>query len=106
MGQPGLPFAPALVADRDPVGGWCDPHALLSPALQAACAENPCLEDYVLHLPIEDLGAPDYYPKLSRELQKLKHRNLIYPIKDGLFVHVYPDAVGAPTITSPSSQTS
>lgn len=92
VGQPGLPFAPTLAADLPaPEDHW----ALLAPALREACAADPCLDDYVRRLPAEEMPDIAYYPRLSRDLQKLKVRNLIYPIKDGLHVHVYPDPVGA-----------
>lgn len=66
---------------------------LLPRKLRQACEENPFLADYVHHLPIEEIGVPDYYPRLSEKLKglELEERNLIYPIGDGLFVHVYPD---------------
>jgi flagellar protein FlaI len=43
---------------------------------------------------VEEIGIPDYYPKLSRSLQNLSVRNLIYPVGQGLFVHIYPDPSG------------
>jgi flagellar protein FlaI len=68
---------------------------MLSPQLQEACEKSPFLNAYVQHLPIEEIGAPTYYPKLARSLGLLERRNLIYPIKEGLFVHIYPDLSGA-----------
>ena len=68
---------------------------LLSKELRQACEEHPFLADYVGRLPIDEIGVPDYYPKLSRRLKDLEERNLIYPIEEGLFVHVYPDPSGA-----------
>jgi flagellar protein FlaI len=66
-----------------------------SPELQAACTATPFLGEYVECLPVSDIGVPIYYPKLSRQLQKLEVRNLIYPIAGNLFVHIYPDETGA-----------
>ena len=66
----------------------------MSPALRQACDEHPFLEDYLNTLPIDEIGMPDYYPKPSRSLQKLPRWNLIYAIKDGLFVHIYPTTTG------------
>jgi len=52
------------------------------------------LHEYLHWLPLDDIGIPDYYPKLSRNLRDLEERNLIYPTKGGLFIHVYPDMKG------------
>lgn len=90
----GLPFAPTLVDDGRATGTPAPCWTVLPPALQEACERSPFLADYVQHLPLDELGVPDYYPKLSRDLQKLAHRNLIYPIKGGLYVHIYPDETG------------
>jgi flagellar protein FlaI len=66
-------------------------RSLLPKPLKEACAENGFLEDYLHWLPIDEIGVPDYYPKLSRSLKDLEVRNLIYQIGGGLFVHIYPD---------------
>ena len=38
------------------------------------------------------MGIPEYYPRLSPTLRDLEHRNLIYPVGKGVYIHVYPDA--------------
>ncbi len=70
-------------------------RAMLPQPMQEACAQNEYLADYLQQLPMQTIGIPAYYPKLSRSLSDLKERNLIYPIKDNLFVHIYPDPSGA-----------
>lgn len=76
-------------------------HSLLPKPLQKACAENNFLDDYLHWLPIDEIGVPDYYPRLSRNLKDLAVRNLIYQIKDGLFIHIYPDPTSARDIYIP-----
>lgn len=66
----------------------------LPPRLRQACEEHPSLYDYVCRIPTDEIGMPDYYPKLSRRLRDLEWHNLIYPIKGDLFIHIYPDAHG------------
>ncbi|MBZ0297684.1 MAG: type II/IV secretion system ATPase subunit [Anaerolineae bacterium] len=66
----------------------------LSKPLAEAALQSPFLSQYLRHLPMDEIGVPDYYEKPSRSLSDLKVRNLIYPIKDGLFVHVYPGSGG------------
>ena len=64
--------------------------SMLPKKLQKACDEYPYLADYMRHVPIDEIGVPDYYPELSRSLKNLEERNLIYAIQEGLFVHIYP----------------
>jgi len=67
----------------------------LPEGLRDACQEADFLAEYMLRLPIDTIGMPEYYPKVARSLSSLNYRNLIYPIKEGLFVHIYPDTTGA-----------
>jgi archaeal flagellar protein FlaI len=91
----GLPFVLERSESEHEHGEQCSLHAFLPPDLRRACDESPELSDYLHCLPFSEVGIPQYYAKLSRDLQKLKERNLIYPIDEGLFVHVYPDELGA-----------
>ncbi len=68
---------------------------LLSPELRAVCEESAFLLDYLQYVPIKDEGVPTYYAKPPRTLGLSDERNLIYPIKEGLFVHIFPDHTGA-----------
>ncbi len=68
---------------------------LLSPELREVCAEAAFLLDYLQYVPIKEFGVPAYYAKVPRTLGLTNDRNLIYPIKEGLFVHIFPDPSGA-----------
>ncbi|MBX3084191.1 MAG: type II/IV secretion system ATPase subunit [Anaerolineae bacterium] len=88
MAQTILPFTP------------CEPRgaeflASLPEVLQKACENTPFLAAYVERLPIDTLGVPDFYQKPPRSLANAEYKNLIYPIRDGLFVHIYPEKSGA-----------
>lgn len=63
--------------------------------LAEACERAPHLAEYLGRLPLDETGIPAYYIKLSRSLSQLEDRNLIYPLEQGLFVHIYPDKSGA-----------
>ena len=89
-----LPFEPKEKEITCSHGPGCALNAVLPKALKDACAENPILADYMHWLPIDEIGQPDYHPKLSRNMTDLERRNLIYPIKQGLHVHIYPDPKG------------
>ena len=67
---------------------------MLPKKLRKACEEKPYLADYLHYVPMDEIGVPDYYPKVSRRLKDLEERNLIYPIEGDLFVHIYPNLGG------------
>ena len=69
--------------------------AALSPELRSVCEEHDFLFDYLQYVPIAEFGMPEYYAKPPRTLSLSDNRNLIYPIKEGLFVHIFPDRSGA-----------
>lgn len=87
-----LPFSLDI---RQPRNDWNTLNQQLSPSLQEACSASPFLMSYLMHLPIEEIGVPEYHVKPSRALGQMEYKNFIYPIKEGLFVHIYPDTVGA-----------
>jgi len=66
----------------------------MSPELREACEQSSFLAAYVERLPIDEIGIPEYYTKPSRSLGQREERNLIYPIKEGLFVHILSDKTG------------
>ena len=64
----------------------------LSPELREIALNKPHVLNYLQALPIEEIGIPAYYPKLSRKMRDMRVRNLIYPTgNDDVFVHIYPD---------------
>ena len=89
-----MPFVAEKLRNGHEHGAECALRGLLPPGLQAVCEESDFLDEYLHCLPLNRIGIPSYYPKLFRELQNLKVRNLIYPTKGGLYVHIYPDAKG------------
>src|SRR5688572_8074363 len=88
-----LPFEMNLRAG--PAALSVERRAKLSHELQTACDSCTFLTGYVQQLPIDEIGVPAYYTKLSRSLGQADEAiNLIYPIKEGLYVHIYPDFKG------------
>ncbi|MFZ5917717.1 MAG: type II/IV secretion system ATPase subunit [Chloroflexota bacterium] len=70
-------------------------QSLLPKRLREACAEAPFLAEYLEYVPVDEVGVPEFYPKVSRNLKDLEVCNLVYPIDGGLFVHIFPDMTGA-----------
>ncbi|HEX77527.1 MAG TPA: type II/IV secretion system ATPase subunit [Dehalococcoidia bacterium] len=64
---------------------------MLPKPIQEAVAGNIHLLEYLHMVPIEQVGIPQYYAKLTPKLRDLKHPNLIYPVAEGIFTHIYPD---------------
>jgi flagellar protein FlaI len=93
MTSKGLPFQPKQHNEGFQYGDVAV-RDTLSPALREACVSQPFLGEYVECLPMAEIGVPAFYPTLSRKLQKLERRNLIYPVDKNLFVHIYPDKRG------------
>ncbi len=53
-----------------------------------ALRKFPHLSKYVRKI-TRELGEPEWYTRLDRELKKLEFPNLIYPVGDPLFIHIY-----------------
>ena len=88
-----LPFEPAPIEGslEDLFNGGL--FAVLPEEFQAACREKPFLLQYLHMLPLEEIGLPKYYPKLSRSMGDEKNPNLIYPGQE----LVIPGHVASPT---------
>ncbi|MCA9969377.1 MAG: hypothetical protein KC425_04130, partial [Anaerolineales bacterium] len=88
MAQTVLPFPGQNGTSNCDHGSSCTLQSVLPPPLREACNRSEFLAEYLHRVPLGDIGIPAYYPRLSRKLQSLEHRNLIYPIDGGLYVHV------------------
>ncbi len=92
MPQVKLPFTGESKADSHGDGLLqCGLYRMLPKPIQEAVAGNIHLLEYLHMVPIEQVGIPQYYAKLTPKLRDLKHPNLIYPVAEGIFTHIYPD---------------
>ena len=82
-------------------GAGCILKSTLPKALREACETSDSLSDYLHLVPIDKIGVPEYYPKISRDQSYLDRRNLIYPTENGLFVHIYPNDKGGRDVYVP-----
>jgi flagellar protein FlaI len=64
---------------------------MLPEQLQEESRSKTHLLEYLHALPVEKVGIPEYVPKLDRSMGGMKNPNLIYPIKNNIYIHVYPD---------------
>ncbi|AKB75365.1 Flagella-related protein FlaI [Methanosarcina lacustris Z-7289] len=87
-----LPFDPLPTPEN---GGRSreEVYSILSSEMQEFVGreENHHILDYICRLPMEKIGLPEFYPKISRSMKSIKRPNLIYPTGKGLAVHIYPD---------------
>jgi flagellar protein FlaI len=86
----GLPFPAENVVD-DHSKGECLLLKMLPKALLERAQDAPHLMDYLHMIPIAQSGVPEFYPEISRKLGEIAHPNLIYPVGENMFVHIYPD---------------
>jgi flagellar protein FlaI len=66
----------------------CPIYPKLPAELQEVCKENLHLLQYLHLLPLDKIGIPAYYEKITRSLKGTKDPNLIYQVGGGVFVHV------------------
>lgn len=78
-----------------------DFYQLLPEALQEACKQNKHLLDYLRLLPVSEIGVPEYYTKITRAQGDLPQKNLIYPVSDNVFVHIYSEPGGGRPVYIP-----
>ena len=82
------PLADGYTVELDPESPL---FGSLSEELQDQCRSHPHLWDYLWRLPVDEIGTPRYFSRLSKVLIGPDHRNLIYPVSEGIFIHLYPD---------------
>jgi flagellar protein FlaI len=71
--------------------GSCPVCSALSPELKEQAQEHRHLFRYLHMVPIEEFGVPKYQEKLERKSADMERPNIIYPVGDSTFAHIYPD---------------
>ena len=69
----------------------CPVFRMLPKEFQDESKAKAHLWTYLHMLPLEKHGVPEYHEALSRSMGELKNPNLIYPVGNGIFIHIYPD---------------
>lgn len=93
-----LPFEVPEAIDDHPKGvatAQCPLHNILSPELREQADQAPHLMSYLHKVPLAEYGVPEYFPEVSRKMSDIKDANLIYPVGNNTFVHIFPDGAGA-----------
>ena len=69
----------------------CPVFRMLPKKLRREAKEKPHLWEYLHGLPLEKIGVPEYHETLDRSMGDWKSPNLIYPVGNGMFIHILPD---------------
>ncbi|WP_461863383.1 type II/IV secretion system ATPase subunit [Thermococcus sp.] len=59
--------------------------------IEVAMERNPHLKRYVNEFVKRTGKFPEFYPQLSRSMKDIKYPNIIYPVGDPIFIHIYGD---------------
>jgi len=63
----------------------------VSPALMEQAQEHRHLFRYLHMVPTEEFGVPQYQEKLDRKMGDIEQPNIIYPLGNATFAHIFPD---------------
>ena len=83
----------------------------VSDNIEVAMARNPHLRRYVEEFVKKTGKFPEFYAQLSRDMKDIKYPNILYPVGDPIFIHIYGDLntekryiVIEPRITRPEEE--
>jgi flagellar protein FlaI len=62
--------------------------------LEEALRNNPHLREYIAEFRAKTGKTPDFHLNLSRDMAELEYPNILYPVGDPIFVHIYGDEQG------------
>jgi len=68
---------------------------VVSDTLEEAMARNPHLRKYIDQFRKKYGKMPEFYAQLSRDMKDIMYPNLIYPVGDPIFIHIYADPATA-----------
>jgi flagellar protein FlaI len=92
-----LPFEALEGGGEDHRNGaaQCPIHNILGTELREEAERAPHLMSYLHKVPLAEHGVPTFYPQISRKMGDIKDPNLIYPVGNDTFIHIFPDTSGA-----------
>jgi flagellar protein FlaI len=85
------PFALPEQTDEEHNESNCPVCLGISPELKEQAQQHHHLFRYLHAVPTEEFGVPEYHEKLSRKLGDIEEPNIIYPVGNATFAHIYPD---------------
>jgi len=89
-----LPFKPEEVDEEEDLYSNYESSALfrMLPAnAKEYVAKSPHLLEYLQMFPVNLYGIPLFFSELKRELKSMENPNIIYPVDEFTFIHIFPD---------------
>lgn len=86
-----LPFATREIEEEEDDLKKCGVFRMLPKEAKQHVEKQVHVLQYLHMLPLDEIGIPRFYPKLTKDLKKLKDPNIIYPVSDQISIHIYPD---------------
>jgi flagellar protein FlaI len=89
-----LPFKPELIDEGIDWYGNIESSALfrMLPAnAKEYVTQSPHLLEYLHMFPVNTYGIPLFFSELKRDLKSMENPNIIYPVNEMTFIHIFPD---------------
>lgn len=86
-----IPFPETEQAQEAHSESSCPVCSAISPELKEQAQEHAHLFRYLHMVPVEEFGVPQYQEKLDRKMGDIDQPNIIYPVGNATFAHIYPD---------------
>ncbi|MDT8357388.1 MAG: type II/IV secretion system ATPase subunit [Methanomicrobiaceae archaeon] len=90
-----LPFSPEVIDEGNDCYGnieSCALYRMLPANAKEYVASSPHLLEYLHMFPVNTFGIPLFFSELRRDLKSLESPNLIYPVNEMTYIHIFPDA--------------
>jgi flagellar protein FlaI len=69
----------------------CAIYRMLPTNAREYVKRSPHLLEYLHIFPIDSFGVPLFFSELKRDLKSMKEPNLIYPVNEETYIHIFPD---------------
>ena len=89
-----LPFQPEEIDEEEDIYSNYESSALfrMLPAnAKEYVAKSPHLLEYLQMFPVNLYGIPLFFSELKRDLKSMENPNIIYPVDEFTFIHIFPD---------------
>ncbi len=86
-----LPFSDTDQTQEAHSEGTCPVCSALSPELKEQAQEHRHLFRYLHMVPVDEFGVPQYCEKVERNMSDIEQPNIIYPLGNDTFAHIFPD---------------
>ncbi|KLK87184.1 secretion system protein E [Methanoculleus sediminis] len=89
-----LPFEPEFIDEGNDCYNnveSCALYRMLPANARDYVRASPHLLEYLHILPVNTVGIPLFLSELKRDLKSMENPNIIYPVNDTTFIHIFPD---------------